>query len=285
MQEIEIHTPRGTFTARAQGGDACPLVLMLHGFPDVPHTFDALGRMLAERGMRAVAPFARGYGPSPPFPPAGAETQSTFEVLGHDVVAIAEALSPNAPVALVGHDNGGFTTYYALAEKPQRFSRAATMTAGHPAAVFANTMTMPSQMWRSRYAFLFQVPKLSDWLTERRDFKYLRALWERWSAPRWTLPEVHWEKVREVMEQSWPAPLAHYRRMAFSGPEGMIATPLLFLSGEADGCVAVAVSKGQEQYFSGPFRHDHIPGAGHFMHLEKPDDVLPKITSWLVDEN
>lgn len=204
-----------------------------------------------------------------------------FEQLGRDAVAIADALSRGPPIGLVGHDNGAFTAYFAMSQAPARFSHAVTMTAGHPAAVFANTMKLPHQMWKSRYAFLFQIPKLSDWYAERQGFHYLRELWERWAAPGWTMPENHWCEVRNVMERSWPAPLEHYREMAFSGPETRLSTPTLFLIGEEDGCVEPEAAKGQERYFSGPFEERRIPGAGHFLHLEKPEAVIPMIVDWL----
>src|SRR5271168_144693 len=41
-----------------------PLALLLHGFPDTPHTWDLLRPALAARGWRAVSPFMRGYAPS-----------------------------------------------------------------------------------------------------------------------------------------------------------------------------------------------------------------------------
>ena len=279
--EIEVETTRGLFTARVHGpADGRPL-LLLHGFPDVPHTFDSVAGRLADRGFRAVAPYMRGYQPSPPFPNPDEGDASVFEQLGRDVVALADAISPNDPVALVGHDNGGFTVYYALAQSPDRFSRAVTMTAGHPAAVFANTMKLPHQLWKSRYAFLFQVPKLSDWIAERQGFHYLHELWERWSAPGWHLPDAHWDVVKGVLEKSWPTPLEHYREMAFSGPSEPIPTPTLYLFGAEDGCVESDASKGQEKYFSGEFVERTIDGAGHFMHLEKPDVVEPMIVDWL----
>lgn len=278
---ISVATARGEFTAVTHGDRSDPHVLLLHGFPDIPQTFDALAKELAGAGYYAVAPYARGYQPSPPFPSGEDGKQSVFEVLGHDVIAIADALSPDRPVSLVGHDNGGFTTYYALTQRPERFARAVTMTAGHPAAVFANTMKMPGQMWKSRYAFLFQIPKVSDWLTERQDFRYLHDLWARWAAPGWSVPPEHWDEVRKVMARSWPTPLEHYRAMAFSGPDTPITVPTLFLSGDEDGCVDPDVAAGQEKYFSAPFEHVRIAGAGHFLHLEKPGAVLPKIVNWI----
>ena len=41
-----------------------PLVLCLHGFPDSPHSFRYLLADLAAAGMKAVAPFMRGYAPT-----------------------------------------------------------------------------------------------------------------------------------------------------------------------------------------------------------------------------
>ena len=278
---IDVNTGRGQFTALVAGDPAAPVALLLHGFPDVPHTFNGLAAQLAAAGFRAVAPFARGYQPSPPFPRLEDGKWSVFETLGADAVAIAETLSPDRPVALVGHDNGAFTAYYALAQAPGRFSRAVTMTAGRPAAVFANTSKLPRQLWKSRYAFLFQVPGLSAWYARRAGFGYLRDLWGRWAAPGWQVPEAHWARVRGTMERSWPAPLLHYRRMAFGGPETPIATPLLYLLGDRDGCVEPASAEGQERYFADEFEARAIAGAGHFPHLERPEVVESAIIEWL----
>ncbi len=41
-----------------------PLVLLVHGFPDTPHTWDVVRPALAAAGYRAVSPFTRGYAPS-----------------------------------------------------------------------------------------------------------------------------------------------------------------------------------------------------------------------------
>lgn len=83
------------------------------------------------------------------------------------------------------------------------------------------------------------------------------------------------------MERSWPAPLEHYREMAFEGPEAPIPVPTLYLIGDADGCVEPGAAKGQAKYFSGEFEERVLPGVGHFLHLESPALVEPLAVDWL----
>jgi pimeloyl-ACP methyl ester carboxylesterase len=65
-----------------------PLVLLVHGFPDTAHTWDATMPALAAAGYRAVAPFTRGYHPTA-IPADGAYDTDT---LGNDVIALIDAL-------------------------------------------------------------------------------------------------------------------------------------------------------------------------------------------------
>ncbi len=195
VQQIEIDTPRGRFAARTTGEPNTPLVLCIHGFPDNANTFDDLLEKLAARNFRVVAPFCRGYAPSPLTNPDGSPFgKDFFDVLSRDCLAIADALAPGAEFHVVGHDNGAFTVYHLLRLAPERIMRAVTMTAGHP-AVFANTARSPRQLWRSRYAVFFQIPGISEWYVRKNDFAYVEELWRRWAAPGWTPPREHAELV------------------------------------------------------------------------------------------
>ncbi len=254
-----------------------PLVLGLHGFPDIADTFDAMGAAIVGAGFQFAAPQMRGYAPSVLDVP---KTRTLFDALAQDAIGVADALAPGRPFAVVGHDNGAFATYSVLRLAATRVTAAVTLTAAHPAAVFKNSGKLPAQMWRSRYAMFFQVPGLSEWYASRADFAYLEALWQRWAAPGWALPRAHMDAVKEVMRASWPAPLLNYRAMPFSGDETTLAQPVLYLIGDQDGCVLPAAGAGQERYFTGAFRSEVVPGPGHFLHLERPDLVIPKVVDW-----
>ncbi len=278
---VQIHntnTPRGRFQVRRQGQSSAPLVLGLHGFPDTASTFDALGTGLVSAGFQFAAPQMRGYSPSVLDVP---KTRTLFDTLAEDAVAVADALAPDRPFAVVGHDNGAFATYSLLRIAGPRATAAVTLTAAHPAAVFKNSGKLPRQMWRSRYAMLFQMPGVSEWWASRNDFSYLEALWRSWAAPGWALPTAHLAEMKSVMRASWPAPLLHYRAMPFDGDATPLRQPTLYLIGDRDGCVMVEAGAGQERFFTGPFRADIVPGAGHFLHLEKPEAVIPMMVDWM----
>lgn len=57
--------------------------------------------------------------------------------------------------------------------------------------------------------------------------------------------------------------------------------PTLLLLGERDGCVGPAMAEGGEGVFRDRYRVEVVPGWGHFLHLERPDDVAERILGWL----
>ena len=272
-----VETERGSFQVRQQGSRSAPLVLALHGFPDVASTFDSVGARLAEAGFWVAACQARGYAPSQPDIP---KQRDLFDVLARDLLAIADALAPGKRFAVLGHDNGAFAAYSLLRIAGSRATAAVMLTAAHPAAVFKNSGKLPAQMWRSRYAMFFQIPRVSEWWASRSSFAYLEGLWRRWAHPGWTLPAAHLVEVKQTMRASWPAPLLHYRAMPFAGDETVLAQPTLYMIGDQDGCVLPAAGAGQERFFSGEFRTEIVPNAGHFLHLERPEMVTSKIVDW-----
>jgi pimeloyl-ACP methyl ester carboxylesterase len=92
----------GVELAYRSEGDG-PLVLLIHGFPDTPQTWDLVMPELAARGFRAVAPFLRGYHPSS----IAGDGRYDVEMLGRDVRALIDALAGDAKRAIVvGHDFG-----------------------------------------------------------------------------------------------------------------------------------------------------------------------------------
>jgi pimeloyl-ACP methyl ester carboxylesterase len=79
-----------------------PLVLLLHGFPELWYSFRHQLRALAEAGYRAVAPDQRGYGATDA---PSAVNQYTLMHLAGDIVGLFDALDEDSAV-VVGQDWG-----------------------------------------------------------------------------------------------------------------------------------------------------------------------------------
>ncbi|MEU9994682.1 SDR family oxidoreductase [Streptomyces sp. NPDC050848] len=88
----------------AELGDAeRPTVLLVHGYPDSKEVWSEVAHRLAER-FHVVLYDVRGHGRSTaPTPLRGG---FTLEKLTDDFLAVADAVSPDRPVHLVGHDWG-----------------------------------------------------------------------------------------------------------------------------------------------------------------------------------
>jgi pimeloyl-ACP methyl ester carboxylesterase len=282
MESIRV----GPLQCLVTGDSGAPVVLCLHGFPDVPRTFGALMQELAGRGWRAVAPWLRGYHPST------LEGPYHIERIAEDVLELATVLSPDRPLCIVGHDWGAVATYWATSWAPQRFARAVTMAVPHPLAFLANSLRHPGQLRRSWYMAYFQLPDRPERAVPADGFALIDRLWRDWS-PGWEPPREHLDEVKACLARSMPAPIEYYRalfrpmrdvrrRMAESRSRARrIRVPTLHLHGAQDGCVAPVVAEGQERFFEGVLTQRTLPGLGHFLHLERPDVVHAEILEWL----
>jgi pimeloyl-ACP methyl ester carboxylesterase len=56
-----------------------------------------------------------------------------------------------------------------------------------------------------------------------------------------------------------------------------ITVPTIVLHGEADGVGPAANSEGHARHFTGPYRREVIPVAGHFLPREAPDAVVAAV--------
>ncbi|NUS16534.1 MAG: SDR family oxidoreductase [Streptomyces sp.] len=109
----------------AESGDAAlPTVVLLHGYPDSKEVWSQVVPLLADR-FHVVRYDVRGHGRSEaPKPLRGG---FTLEKLTRDFLAVADAVSPERPVHLVGHDWGSVQGWE-FATVPETAGRLASFT-------------------------------------------------------------------------------------------------------------------------------------------------------------
>src|SRR6185503_1839257 len=199
-----VSLPGGDFELLAEGERVAPLALCLHGFPDHPPTFAPLLEALAGAGYRAVAPWLRGYAPSI------LEGPFHLERLTEDARELADALSPERPIYLVGHDWGAAITYAAASLWPARIAAAVTLAVPHPNAFFKDFVRRPDQLRRSWYMGLFQLPGIAEREVAKDDFALIDRLWRDWS-PGYRHPAPAMRTLKDCLARSMPAPNDYYR--------------------------------------------------------------------------
>jgi pimeloyl-ACP methyl ester carboxylesterase len=263
-----------------------PLALCLHGFPDCAHTWRHLLPALASAGFHAVAPFTRGYAPTS-IPADGAYQ---IGALVADAVALHEVLGGDGDAVLIGHDWGAETAYGAGARAPDRWRRLVTL-AVPPSALDPVLFSDYEQLKRFFYSFIFRDPNgIADALVARDRMAFLDGLWRDWS-PGFEASH-HLALVKESLREPahLAAALGYYRAATGytqaarndgeqEAPEA--PQPTLYLHGTTDGCVMVELARRAESMLAPASRMVVIDGAGHFLHLEKPDEVNEHILAWV----
>lgn len=113
------------------GDPARPLLLLLHGFPELAYSWRKVMLPLAAGGYWVVAPDQRGYGRT-----TGADARFEGDLaqfrlmnLARDVIGLVQALGRTRVRALVGHDFGSPVAAYATLIRPDIFPAVALMSA------------------------------------------------------------------------------------------------------------------------------------------------------------
>lgn len=278
LRSAEIALQSGRFRYLSAGDDRAPLVVCLHGFPDTAESFRELLPALAAAGFRAVAPWLRGFAPS--------TIEGPFSVgrIADDLFEMVDAFSPDEPALVVGHDWGALATWIAISRDAHRFSGAVVLGLPHPHAFLANVARHPSQLVRSWYVLLFQLPRLAELCLGLGNFRLVDLLWRLW-APRLVLDARRQRALKHCLAASTLAPVGYYR-LGVRGVRALlqetllVQTPLLHIHGARDGCIDVRLCRGEERWVSAPYRLAIYEDVGHFPHLEQPGCVARDVTRW-----
>ncbi|WP_103383480.1 alpha/beta fold hydrolase [Pseudonocardia dioxanivorans] len=299
-----------SYVRRGQG----PLVLFLHGFPELGRSWRHQLGPVADAGYTAVAPDLRGYGESSA--PADAEHYTHLDLIG-DLVGLMDALGHERAV-LVGHDMGAGLAWSMAQAVPHRVR--GVMALSVPAKPRGNAAPL-SAAPPAMYQKWFQQPDLPERDLDAHVDTFLPGIFDRLSGkptagqldalmvpdgggfsdlfpPPESLPEwideaelsgyveafrrsgfaggIHWYRN---IDRNWrlAAPFAPWR----------IEVPALYVVGEHDIAYTMNRATGAIDALSvtvpGLRGMVVLPGCGHWTPQERPAEVTEALLEFLRD--
>lgn len=260
-------------------------VILLHGFPDDPRTWDGMF-LVADPGWRILVPWLRGYGPTRFLRPDTLRSGQQA-ALGADLLGFMDALGLKR-ASLVGYDWGGRAACIVAALWPERVRALVSITGYNIQDIAgASRPAPPAQEHRYWYQWYFQTERGRAGLAANRH-DLCRLMWQLWSpnmpfvkadyaatAPSFDNPDfvdvvIHSYRHRYAAVPGDPALEPIEARLAAQPP---IAVPTINLHGAADGVTPAEGSEGHARHFTGFYERRVVPRAGHFLPREAPAAV------------
>jgi pimeloyl-ACP methyl ester carboxylesterase len=262
-----------------------PPVVLMHGFPYDIHAYAEVAPLLAAKGCRVIVPYMRGYG-STRFLDAATPRSGQQGAFGADLLALLDALAiPRA--VLAGYDWGGRACCIVAALWPERCAGLVSLNSYNIQDIAAAVKPLaPENERRYWYQYYFHGERGRAGLEQDRR-ALCRLLWSLWS-PTWTFDDATFERSAaafdhpdfvEVVIHSYrhrfglvtgdPAYDDIERRLAALPP---ITVPAITFDGADDGVMMIGGTAAHARHFTGAHQHRVVPGAGHNLPQEKPQD-------------
>lgn len=139
VTEDVTRTARHTGFHLACGPEAGPLLIFLHGWPELSHSWRHQLACFAALGFRCIAPDLRGYGRSSVYP---AHADYALEHSVADMLELLAALGRERAV-WIGHDWGSPVVWSLASHHPERCRAVANLCVPYIAAGFAPANLIP----------------------------------------------------------------------------------------------------------------------------------------------
>jgi pimeloyl-ACP methyl ester carboxylesterase len=287
-----------------------PVVLLLHGFPELAYSWRNQIGPIVDAGFRVIAPDQRGFGLSDA--PADPQSYSVKNLVA-DITGLLDALEVEQAV-WVGHDWGSMPAWYAGVYAPDRVAGAASLCTPYFTPGEVDLVKAYDELrGPEHYMATFQEPGVGEALLERDVEATFRALirgrgytLEQFrSAP----PEIQEVPAGVFVgdPQLFGEPLLTdeelavyvdtYERTGFTGGlnwyralhkdweearghEFHIDKPALMICAADDWFLPPDFTEGMEELLPQLEKHV-IPDAAHWLQQEKPEEVNALLVPWL----
>jgi pimeloyl-ACP methyl ester carboxylesterase len=295
----------------AEAGEG-PLVLMLHGFPELWYSWRHQLPALAEAGYHAVAPDVRGYGQSDA--PQPIEAYAMKEHLA-DALGILDALGEKTAV-VVGHDWGAPMAWNSAVLYPERYRAVVGLSVPFLQRSPAPPMQLFKQIFQDNFFYMlyFQAPGVAEaeleadprrsmrlflyaasgddtsaggFAGKKKGDQFLTGMSDPEQLPGWVTEADVDYYAKEFARTGFRGGLNRYRNMDRDWNElpqlegAKVQQPALFIGGAKDGVLAFTSMDAMKANV--PDLRDLImlPGAGHWTQQERPKEVNEALITFL----
>ena len=280
VEERRVSTNGVVLNVAVAGPNSGPLVILLHGFPELWSTWQKQIPALVERGYWVWAPDQRGYNKSDK--PQGLDNYG-IDVLADDIIGLIDVAGRKQAI-LVAHDWGAAVAWRVAQQFPDRVSKLMVLNGPHPGVMRRMLRSYPRQLLMSWYIFYFQLPGVERALLARGAARLARGL--RRSSRPGTFDDEH----IAVYRRSWEEPgamraMLDWYRAAFrvrSRPtrNRLVTPPTLVVWGAQDAFV------GMEAARRSVARCEHgrlvvLEEGTHWIHIEEAERVNSLMLSFL----
>lgn len=298
------------------GEEGAPLILCVHGWPELWYSWRHQMAFFTERGYRVAAMDVRGYGESSK--PDAIEAY-TLKQLAGDVVAVAKALSPE-PVILFGHDWGAPIAYNTALLYPDAIRAVAGLSVPFTPWSETSLLTLMASIYEDRFFYInyFQKPLVPEQELEEDIGVSLRKIYHAFSGnspsddwlkpksldrglldhmldpkpfPDWLSQEDMQVYIDAFASGGFTGPLNRYRAVELDHADFSdyrnrhLPMPVCFIGGELDAIRDYV--PGVDGYANPGAGCDDfrgttlISGAGHWLQQEAPDETNSALLRFL----
>ena len=291
--------PRGSFVELDRtrlrvwewGDPSDPSVIFVHGAYDHGRMWDGFAPRVADLGYHCVAIDIRGHGDS-----GRLSSGAMWGAAALDLACLARELGP--PVGIVGHSFGAGQAMYASGVFPELFRWVVNLDGmGNPEndggfdawdIVEGATQSLDNaERFLSRpertYATSEEMVDRRAGINVRLPREWVEHLVEHGARPAGGDGGGYVWKFDPMFRVGFPG--GEWSPEHGMAENAMVTRPLLVLSGgETDTWSELTVEDIEKRIAPmADVRHEIIPGAGHYIHIEQPDTVLDAVRKFLAE--
>ena len=266
-------------------------VLLLHGWPDDPSTWDAVVELMKDRNVRLIVPALRGFAETVFTRPEAPRTANPG-ILAMDAIALMDGLGIDV-FSVVGHDWGSNVAEALAVGWPSRVERLALLSSMPRLGGMATPDFRHAQL---DWYHWFMATKRGAKAIEQDRFGFTHLHWENWAPHGW-FDEATFERVsKSFFNPDWVAVTLHSYRSRWGEAdvdprsawlEDLVRTtqtltlPTIYVQGWEDGVNPPEISQNVHEKFTGQFERIILQNVGHFPQREDPEAIARNFTIFL----